>query len=80
MFLQLANEAAVKCEPFRVTHVRRLNYACLMYASKIFFCMGIQPCIHMHSYNNFAVLSIYGDRKVFNLVRLFMSEIYFLIC
>ena len=37
MFLQLANEAAVKCEPFRVTHVRRLNYACLIYANKIFF-------------------------------------------
>ena len=39
--------------------------------------MGIQPCIQMHSYNNFAVFSIYGGRRVFNIVRLFTSEIYF---
>ena len=39
--------------------------------------MGIQPCIQMHSYNNFAVFSIYGGRRVFNIMRLFMSEIFF---
>ena len=39
--------------------------------------MGIQPCMHMHSCNNFAVFSIYRGRRVFNIVRLFMSEISF---